>query len=65
MRPDGIPVVVWKCMREEGVDILSDLLQKIYEQKKMPEEWRDSVIVPIFKEKGDIHECSIITVALS
>ena len=23
----------------------------------MPEEWRDSVIVPIFKEKGDIQDC--------
>ena len=26
--------------------------QKIFEQEKMPEEWGDSVIVPIFKEKG-------------
>ena len=34
---------------EEGVDMLLDLLQKIFEQEKMPEEWRDSVIVPIFK----------------
>ena len=31
-------------------------LQKIFEQGKMPEEWRDSVIVPIFKEKGDIQD---------
>ena len=37
--------------------MLLDLLQKIFEQEKMPEEWRDSVIVPIFKEKGDIQDC--------
>ena len=37
--------------------MLLDLLQKIFEQEKMPEEWRDSVIVPIFKEKGDIRDC--------
>ena len=37
--------------------MLLDLLQKIVEQEKMPEEWRDSVIVPIFKEKGDIQDC--------
>ena len=55
--PDGIPVEVWKSLGEEGVDMLLDLLQKIFEQEKMPEEWRDSVIVPIFKEKGDIHDC--------
>ena len=23
----------------------------------MPEEWRDSMIVPIFKEKGGIEDC--------
>ena len=40
----------------EGVDMLLDLLQKNF-QEKMPEEWRDSVIVPIFKEKGDIQDC--------
>ena len=37
--------------------MLLDLLQKIFEQEKMPEEWRDIVIVPIFKEKGDIQDC--------
>ena len=37
--------------------MLLDLLQKISEQEKMPKEWRDSVIVPIFKEKGDIQDC--------
>ena len=57
MGPDGIPMEVWKSLGEEGVDMLLDLLQKIFEQEKMPEEWRDSVIVPIFKEKGDIQDC--------
>ena len=57
MGPDGIPVEVWKSLGEEGVDMLLDLLQKIFEQEKMPEEWRDSVIVPIFKEKGNIQDC--------
>ena len=52
MGPDGIPVDVWKSLGEEGVDMLLDLLQKIFEQEKMPEERRNSVIVPIFKEKG-------------
>ena len=54
MGPDGIPVEVWKSLGDDGVDMLLDLLQKIFEQEKMPEEWRDSVIVPIFKEKQDI-----------
>ena len=41
----GIPVEVWKSLGEEGVDMLLDLLQTIFEQDTMPEEWRDSVIV--------------------
>ena len=57
MGPDGIPVEVWMSLGEGGVDMLLDLLQKIFEQEKMPEEWRDSVILPIFKEKGDIQDC--------
>ena len=57
MRPDGIPVEVWKNLGEEGGDMLLDLLQNMFEQEKMPEEWRDSMIVPIFKERGDIQDC--------
>ena len=61
--PDGIPVEVWKSLGEEDVDMLLDLLQNIFEQekmseeRKMSEEWRDSVIVPIFKEKENIQDC--------
>ena len=28
----------------------------IYEQETIPTEWRDSVIIPIYKEKGDIQD---------
>ena len=54
---DGIPVEVWKCLGEEGIDMLWDLMKGIYEQEKIPTEWRDSVIIPISKEKGDIQDC--------
>ena len=33
--------------------MLWDLMQGIYEQETIPTEWRDSVIIPIYKEKGD------------
>ena len=33
-----------------------ELLQKILEQEKMLEEWRDSLVVPIFKQKEDIQD---------
>ena len=37
---DGIPVEVWKCLGEEGIDMLWDLMKGIYEQEKIPTEWR-------------------------
>ncbi|XP_013785550.1 uncharacterized protein LOC106469594 [Limulus polyphemus] len=40
-----------------GVEVLWDLLRKVYEKEKIPDEWRDSVIIPIYKEKGDIQDC--------
>ena len=42
---------------EEGIGMLSDLMQRIYEQNKMQIEWRDSVIIAIYKGKGDIQDC--------
>lgn len=55
--PDGIPVEVWKALGAEGVDLLLDLFRKIYKEEKMPDVWRDSVLVPLYKEKGDIQDC--------
>ena len=54
---DGIPVEVWKYLGEEGIDMLCDTMKGIYEQEKIPTEWRDSVSIPIYKEKGDIQDC--------
>ena len=27
------------------------------ESETMPEEWRDSILIPIFKNKGDVQSC--------
>ena len=54
---DEIPAEVWKALGEEGVDLLWDLPKKVYDQEKMRNAWRDSMIVPIYKEKGDIRGC--------
>ena len=55
--PDKIPMEAWKSLGEEGIDILWDLMQKIFSQEKMTEEWRGSLIILIYKGKGDIQEC--------
>ncbi|KAK3574277.1 hypothetical protein QTP86_004371 [Hemibagrus guttatus] len=55
--PDDIPVEVWKCLGEAAVEFLTSLFNRVLESERMPEEWR-SVLVPIFKNKGDMQSCS-------
>ncbi|KAK3562277.1 hypothetical protein QTP86_033344 [Hemibagrus guttatus] len=56
--PDDIPVEVWKCLGEAAVEVLASLFNRVLESERMPEEWRRSVLVPIFKNKGDVQSCS-------
>ncbi|KAK3507852.1 hypothetical protein QTP70_001473 [Hemibagrus guttatus] len=56
--PDDITVEVWKCLGEAGVEFLTSLFNRVLESERMPEEWRRSVLVPIFKNKGDVQSCS-------
>ena len=55
--PDNLPVEAWKALGSEGVDILWNLMHRIFDEEKVPEIWKQSILIPIFKEKGDIQEC--------
>lgn len=55
--PDGIPAEAWKACGSVGVTWLTALFNKILENGKMPEAWRHSTIVPIYKKKGDVQQC--------
>ena len=55
--PDDIPVEVWKCLGEMAVHFLTGLFNRILDSENMLEEWRISVMVPIFKNKGDVQSC--------
>lgn len=37
--------------------MLRNLMNKICNEEKMPYEWRESVIVSVYEEKGDIQDC--------
>ena len=54
---DDIPAEVWRCLGWFGVVTLCKLFNSIMITETIPSAWRDSVLVPIFKEKGDIQEC--------
>ena len=40
-------------VRESGVDMMHEILKRVWEEEQMPEEWEKSEIVPIYKQKGD------------
>nr|QIA97904.1 hypothetical protein AP_R.00g000040-v1.0.a3 [Amaranthus palmeri] len=55
--PNNIPIEVWKGLGDEGIRWLTNLFNVILRTHKMPEEWRSSTIIPLFKNKGDAQEC--------
>ena len=55
--PDELPVEVWKCMGEMDIKFLTRLFNKLLIGERMPEEWRRSVLIPIYKDKGDAQCC--------
>ena len=52
--PDGIPAEAWKCLGEIRIDFLMSLFNDIVHSNMMPKEWRRSILVPIYKGKGDV-----------
>ena len=56
--PDGIPTEALKCLGDWGVRQLTKIFNAIMQSGKMPDEWRESTITPIYKDKGDHMNCS-------
>ena len=44
--------------REVGVSLMVELCQRMLDGKRMPDEWQTSVIIPIFKGKGEVRNCN-------
>ena len=57
VRPDELPVEVWKCMGKIGIEFLTRLFNRLLIGERMPEEWRRNVLIPIHKNKGDSQCC--------
>ena len=55
--PDELPVEVWKCMGEMGTKFLTRLFNRLIVGERMPKEWRRTVLIPIYKNKGDAQCC--------
>ena len=55
--PDELPVEIWKCMGNMGIEFLTRLFNRLLMGERMPEEWRRNVLIPIYKNKEDAQCC--------
>ena len=58
MGHDGIPIEVSRCLGDIDIEWLTKIFNNIFRSNKMLEEWRKNILVPIYKNKGDIQSCT-------
>jgi hypothetical protein len=58
MGPNGIPIEVWRSLGDVTIVWLTKLFNLIFRSNRMSDEWRRSILVPIFKNKGDVQSCT-------
>jgi hypothetical protein len=49
--PDDISIEVWRCLGDVAIVWLTKLYNIIFRSNKMSDEWKRSILVPIFKNK--------------
>ena len=55
--PDDIPVEAYIALGNKSVKFLVNFFNRLLRGEKMPDEWRRSLLVPLYKGKGNIKEC--------
>ena len=58
-RPSGVSVELLNVCKKESVRRLAKVANNMLEGSKMPECWRKSDLIPIFKGKGDVSRVEI------
>ena len=54
---DGIPVELFKILKDDAVKVLHWICQQIWKSQQWPQDWKRSVFIPVPK-KGNTKECS-------
>jgi len=54
---DGIPVELFQILKDDAVKLLQSICQQIWKIQLWPQDWKESVFIPIPK-KGNAKECS-------
>ena len=54
---DGIPAEIYKATGPRAMEVFLDIIQSIWDQEKTPEDFRDALIVALYKNKGSKPDC--------
>ena len=61
---DGIPVELFQILKDDAMKVLHSICQQIWKTQQWPQDWKQSLFIPIPK-KGSAKECSnYCTIAL-
>ena len=56
-RGDGIPIELFKILKDDTVKVLHSICQHIWKTQQWPQDWKRAVFIPLPK-KGNPKECS-------
>ena len=54
---DGIPADLFQILKDDAVNVLHSMCQRIWKTRQWPQDWKRSGFIPIPK-KGNANECS-------
>ena len=61
---DGMPAELFQILKDDTVKVLHSINQQIWKTQQWPQDWKQSVFIPVPK-KGNAKECSnYLTIAL-
>ena len=58
--PSEVSTEMIAASGEVGIRVMIELCQRLLDGKGMPEEWKTSVVMPIFEGKGGVMNCGHI-----
>ena len=54
---DGIPAELFQVLKDDAVKVVHSISQQVWKTQQWPQNWKNSVFIPIPK-KGNAKECS-------
>lgn len=55
--PSEVSIEMITASGRIGIEVMLELCQRLLDGRGMPDEWKTSVVVPIYKGKGDVMSC--------